>query len=327
MQNIQNNMQDNAPLVSFIVTAYNLPPDMLRECIGSIVALSLGRDEREIIVVDDGSDAFAINDLVDYCDDIVYLRQPNQGLSCARNNGLKMATGKYIQFVDGDDCLLQAQYEHCLDLVRYYDTDIVYFNFTNKREASVPYKHSEPVSGSAFLHNNNLRASACSYVFRASILQNLRFTPGILHEDEEFTPLLFLKAERVMTTDAKAYYYRERQNSIMHTTSDKRHTLRRLEDMERVILRLRDKAGLLPEADSVALNRRVAQLTMDYLYNTIVLTRNADHVEKVVKRLYDKGLFPLPDKKYTRKYQLFAKAAQSKMCRRLMVMALPKLSR
>ena len=324
MQTIQSNMQGDSPLVSFVVTAYNLPGDMLSECIGSIVALSLGRCEREIIVVDDGSDAFAINDLADFADDIVYLRQTNQGLSCARNNGLKLATGRYIQFVDGDDYLLQAQYEHCLDLVRYHDADIVCFNSTGKKETEVPYKYSPPVSGSAFLHNNNLHASACGYIFRSDILQNLRFTPGILHEDEEFTPLLFLKAERVIATDAKAYFYRKRDNSIMHTSNDKQHTQKRLDDTERIILHLQKKSYRLAEAERVALNRRIAQLTMDYLYNTMVLTRSADRVEQTVQRLHDKGLFPLPNKKYTRKYQLFAKAVNSKIGRRLLMMTLPK---
>lgn len=42
-------------LVSFIITTYNLPPDRLEECIGSIMKLSLNPKEREIILVDDGS--------------------------------------------------------------------------------------------------------------------------------------------------------------------------------------------------------------------------------------------------------------------------------
>lgn len=107
MQTLQNNMQDNSPLVSFIVTAYNLPQNMLRGCLDSIVALSLGRNEREIIVVDDGSDTFAINDLADYDRDIVYVRVPNGGVSVARNIGLRMATGRFVQFVDGDDMLVK----------------------------------------------------------------------------------------------------------------------------------------------------------------------------------------------------------------------------
>ena len=100
------------PLVSFIITTYNLPVVLLHECVKSIVALSLSQQEREIILIDDGSDFCPINELTEIASDIILVRQPNKGLSVARNVGLKMATGKFVQFVDGDDCLINAPYEH-----------------------------------------------------------------------------------------------------------------------------------------------------------------------------------------------------------------------
>lgn len=312
-------------MVSFIITTYNLPSEYLELCLRSILKLSLNPKEREIIMIDDGSELSPIQDLMDYQDDIIYLRQRNQGLSMARNKGIQIATGKYIQFIDGDDYLLQTAYEHCLDLVRYHNPDIVYFELTDQEVKAVPYSYTEPVSGSTFLHNNNLRGSACSYIFKQDILHEQRFTPGILHEDEEFTPLLFLKAERIITTDAKAYFYRTRKDSIMHQRENKRHSLKRLADTELVIFHLQEKAALLSDTERVALNRRIAQLTMDYLYNTILLTHSTRHLEDAIKRLHDKGLYPLPDKKYTKKYQLFCKAIRSKVGRRLMVMTLPQI--
>lgn len=327
MQNKQTYPQNiQMPLISFIITTYNLPTEYIETCIKSILQLSLNQKEREIILIDDGSYPSPINDLIDYQDDIIYIRQRNQGLSVARNRGLMIACGKYIQFVDGDDYLLQAPYEHCLDIARYNDPDIVYFLLTDKNEKpTAPFISQEPITGSAYLHNNNLRASACSYIFKKSILQNQRFTPGILHEDEEFTPLLFLKADRVFSTDAKAYFYRSRKDSIMHKHEDKRHNLKRLADTELVLTNLQQKAALLPELDRVALNRRIAQLTMDYLYTTILLTRSVRHLEDTIERLHEKGLYPLPNKNYTKKYKLFCKAISSKWGRRLMVITLPQM--
>ena len=109
----------STPLITFIITAYNLPPDMLKTCVESIERLSLAMKEHEIILVDDGSDIPAIDNLPDHADHITYIRQAHQGLSAARNMGLRCATGQYIQFVDGDDYLIQAPYGHCLDIVRY----------------------------------------------------------------------------------------------------------------------------------------------------------------------------------------------------------------
>ena len=54
------------PLISFIVTTYNLQPELLAECLDSIMALSLSDQEREVILVDDGSDIPAIMQLTDY---------------------------------------------------------------------------------------------------------------------------------------------------------------------------------------------------------------------------------------------------------------------
>lgn len=325
MQNTQPVSQElSTPLVSFIVTTYNLPSSYLRECLQSILQLSLNIKEREIILIDDGSDLCPLGDLLDLQDSILYLRQCNKGLSEARNIGLSIATGKYIQFVDGDDYLIRAPYEHCLDIARYHNPDIVYFEETQQEEVETPFFYNEPVCGSTYLHDNNLRASACGYLFRKDILHNLRFTTGILHEDEEFTPQLFLRADRIITTSSKAYFYRMRSDSLSQE-NNKRHKLQRLEDTERVILHLQEIADPLPDSDRKALQRRIAQLTMDYLYNIIVLTRSSRYLEDAIDRLHDKGLFPLPDKNYTKKYMMFRKAINTKLGRRILLLSLPRI--
>lgn len=327
MQTQQIHTQDaSQPLVSFIITTYNIPAKFLRECLDSILQLSLNPKEREIILVDDGSELCTLNDLGDIEDNIIYIRQRNQGLSVARNRGLQMAMGKYIQFVDGDDYLIHAPYEHCLDIARYHNPDIVYFEETHTTEVETPFNYSDPVSGNVFLHDNNLRASACSYIFKYSLLLNLRFTPGILHEDEEFTPQLFLRADRIISTKSKAYFYRINKKSITHS-NNKLHQLRRLTDTEHIIFHLQDIASTLPSADRVALNRRIAQLTMDHIYNTIVWTRSRRHLEETIDRLHARGLFPLPEKNYTKKYQAFRKIINSKLGRAMLVLTLPKLKK
>ena len=90
--------QEAQPLITFIIAYYNLPVQMLCECIDSILALPLKADEREIIVVDDGSDVSPMNGLMHYGTEIVYVRQKNGGLSMARNTGINMAQGQFLQF-------------------------------------------------------------------------------------------------------------------------------------------------------------------------------------------------------------------------------------
>lgn len=317
MATMQN--KNEQPLVSFIVTTYNLPTPLLRECLQSILSLSLSKDEREIIVIDDGSEVSPLNDLVELRDEIIYIRQRNRGLSTARNRGLVCAQGKFIQFVDGDDYLIQAPYEHCLDIARYKEADIILFHETEQTEPEVPFEYEGPMTGAAYMHQYNLRASACGYLFRLQILKSLRFTPERLHEDEEFTPQLLLRADHVFFTQSKAYYYRQRSGSI--TADDNmRHTAKRLDDTESIILRLLEIAQRAPEMDRVALNRRIAQLTMDYLYNIIQLTHSARHLNDAIDRLRKRGLFPLPDKNYTKKYTAFRKMVSTRVGRRILLL-------
>ena len=323
MQNEQTPslLQQKRPLVSFIVTTYNMPHQLLRECLESIGALGLDDDECEIVLVDDGSEVTPLAELSDWQDRMVYLRQQNCGLSVARNNGLRIATGRYIQFVDGDDCLLSNTYRQCLEWVKEHDADMMLFglNTQTARDNEDDIAIEGPMTGASYLHNHNLRASACGYLFRRLMLDNLRFTPGIYHEDEEFTPLLLLKADQLYFTEADAYYYRQREESITHQT-DEAHTRKRLEDMRNIIYRLQKTSATIPEGERVALSRRVAQLSMDYLYQTIRLTRNKESLDAASKHLEVAGLFPLPDKAYTKKYSMFRRLVGNAAGRRLLLL-------
>jgi hypothetical protein len=147
-------------------------------------------------------------------------------------------------------------------------------------------------------------------MFQQSILGNLRFTPGISHEDEEFTPLLLLRAETVCVTDAEAYFYRQRPESII-TSKHIRARLGRLENFRAIINRLNISADRMPVNEKTAMQRRIAQLTMDYLYNIIRLTGSRHYLERKMEILRKEGLFPLPDKDYTAKYTWFRRLSNS----------------
>lgn len=321
------------PLISFVVPCYNLPVDMLRECIDSILAISLSEDEREIIVVDDGSDESPLPALASYDGNVNYIRQENGGLSAARNTGIAAATGEYIQFVDGDDALILQAYNICLSLLKKEHPDLLLFNFTDKvadyqsryTATNIQQSHSlssllsplsskqshslsSTTSGTIHLCNHNICASACSYVFRRAILGNLRFPVGLLHEDEEFTPLLLLRADMVVDSGLTAYYYRQRPQSIVHS-EDKSLLQKRLDDTEKILSHLQAVAQTLPPDGQAALARRVAQLTMDYIYNVLRKSSTLKETKERIGRLKAQGLYPLPLRRYTWKYWLFSLVA------------------
>lgn len=324
MQNIQTS---KTPLVSFIVTYYNIPIDMLRECIESIVNLSLKEEEREIILIDDGSDVVPLDELIDYRDQIIYLRHKNMGVSDARNKGIDICKGKYIQFVDADDCLIKTNYEQCLEKVKNNDPDMVLFRLSRDSvEVDSPEYFYGPVTGTDYMRHNNLCASACSYIFRKKLLVGLRFTSGILHEDEEFSPQLILRADTVFSTDNCAYYYRERMGSRLNS-NDPDNQKKKLDDAEYVIFELDHLAATLPSAERIALQRRVAQLSMDHIYNVIMSTHSEKILDEYLDRLRKRGLFPLPDREYTLKYSYFRKMINTKLGKKILLRTLPLMKK
>ena len=322
------NMETAKPWVSFILTYYNLPVQMLCECIDSIRALSLTPQEREIIVIDDGSELCPMNALMHYGDELIYVRQKNQGLSAARNTGIGMATGQYLQFVDADDHLLHSAYEYCLDIIRMgANVDMVLFDFTTKStESQTTFNNQFYVSGSQYMLSQNIHGTACGYLFRRTTLGELRFTAGIYHEDEEFTPQLLIRAEKICVTNAKAYYYYKRPGSIT-TNADEAKKKKRLDDSLGVLTRLRELCDHVAQDDRTALKRRIAQLTMDYIYQTIIQQRSSRALDKRIEQLRQEGFFPLPDQNYSQKYTWFRRMTNNTLGRRLLLHTLPLLSK
>lgn len=102
---------DETPLISVIVTAYNVEPYIA-------AALDSVRSQTwkhlEIIVVDDGSTDGTGKLLDEYARQdsrIRVIHTPNGGVSAARNIGLDYANGQYVGFVDGDDYAHPEMYE------------------------------------------------------------------------------------------------------------------------------------------------------------------------------------------------------------------------
>lgn len=320
-------MNNEKPLVSFILTYYNQPVQMLCECIDSILSLSLRPFEREVIVIDDGSRVSPMNGLMQYADEIIYVRQKNGGLSMARNKGIGMSQGRYLQFVDADDHLIQTPYEHCLDLIRMNNTlDMVMFDFTSSGTDKTVYNDTPVMTGSEYMLKHNIHASACGYLLKRTTLSELRFTPGIWHEDEEFTPQLLIRAEHVCATDAKAYYYYKHKGSIT-THDDEESKAKRFDDIRGVLDRLQFLCDRVPQADRVALQRRVAQLTMDYIYQVIMQQRSQQALNACIDDLSSKGLFPLPDRDYSQKYKWFRKMTNTRLGRTILLNTLPLLKK
>ena len=97
--------------ISVIIPVYNVC-NYLDRCIQSVLTQTY--KDLEIILVDDGStdESGKLCDIYKERDErIIVIHQKNQGVSCARNAGINIASGEYIGFVDADDYIEKNMYE------------------------------------------------------------------------------------------------------------------------------------------------------------------------------------------------------------------------
>ena len=120
-------------LVSIIVPVYNIE-EYLGNCLESLVNQTY--DNLEIILVNDGSTDGSLalcKDFQSEHDNIILYSQDNAGAAAARNQGLKIATGKYITFVDGDDYLDVNFCKTMIGYLKRFDLDVVVGNLMMTR--------------------------------------------------------------------------------------------------------------------------------------------------------------------------------------------------
>jgi hypothetical protein len=92
-------------------------------------------------------------------DEITYIHQRYMGVSAAYSMGLRMSTARYVQFVGSHDLLIRAPYEHCLDIARYHNPDVVFYKNTDNPD-------------NATTQSLSCRCRACPDPHRPKLLQS-----------------------------------------------------------------------------------------------------------------------------------------------------------
>lgn len=222
--------------LSVIVPIYKVE-QYLAKCVDSLLNQDLSPEEYEIILVDDGS----LDHCVEMCEEyaahfanIKVLHRENGGLSAARNSGIDVAQGKYVQFVDSDDYLESNVLKTLVAKMETDNLDILRFNYQNvneRYEAFNPNKdgkryvdyRDEVCDGLVFLtHRLGPGCYAWQFVIKRELLDGCRFKEGIYFEDTEWTPRLLSKALRVTSTEILVYNYLMRQGSITQSIDEKK---------------------------------------------------------------------------------------------------------
>ena len=119
------------PEVSIIMPVYNKEKYM-RNSLESVINQTFS--DFELVVINDGSTDHSLDVIREYAakdSRIKYYSQDNQGVSAARNLGLDLAQGEWIQFLDGDDLICKDYLTRCLPIAKMNNVDILFTDFLN----------------------------------------------------------------------------------------------------------------------------------------------------------------------------------------------------
>ena len=227
-------------IFTIIVPIYNVEK-YLDECINSVMKQSY--KNIELILVNDGSTDNSMNICETYSRKdkrIKIINKKNAGLSAARNDGIDIANGNYILFLDGDDYFKGDFLGDIYNLIKNnHMPDIVFGDSINYvfpngklKEERYGFKssflnglHGKEALKYIFSQTDANAWSACTNIYKKDFLKEnkLFFKNGILFEDAEWTPRVVLASKSIVLYEKSFYMYRQgRTGSIMNTCSKKK---------------------------------------------------------------------------------------------------------
>ena len=206
--------------ISVIVPVFNVE-SYLEKCVKSIIEQTY--KNLEVILVDDGStdkSGLLCDELKQQDYRIKVIHKTNGGLSDARNEGIRVSTGKYLSFVDSDDYLERTALEQMMQAILISRSEIAICNIMRfyddgcAEEFYNPTDNQEVLEGMRRFDTLN-QPSVCNKLFDAKLFTNISFPFGKFYEDTYIYHELLYKANKVVLTGKTGYWYLSRKGSIL----------------------------------------------------------------------------------------------------------------
>ena len=270
--------------LSIIIPIYNVEK-YLRKCLDSCLVQDISTEDYEIVCVNDGSPDKCCAILEEYAaksQNIKVITQKNQGLSVARNNGLLVAAGEYVWFIDSDDWIDPKAIKYVVDLIgRECDNgniiDIIQIGFQNVYETNqAPIRIEVPVwdgviFGETYMNMSNLPTPVQFNIYRRSLLNdnNLLFAEGLLHEDIEFKPRVLHYCKKCVCINQVLYNYLQRGSGSITSNLKLKNGL--------------DLIKIMSTLDLFSKQNNLTELELSYFRKRISISMNL--LLKIYKRL------------------------------------------
>ena len=209
---------------SVVTAVYNVE-NYVAETIESLICQDIGFSNVQLILVDDGSPDKSGEICDSYAEkypNITVIHKENGGVSSARNKGLEIVEGKYVNFIDSDDCFTPNTFSEIWNFFEnhYNETDVV----------AIPLTYFEGKTGNHYLNykfsNKNrvadltnefdcVQMHVASVFFKNSVVKDLRFDTRLAYaEDSLFTQSAIMKKQTLGLVSSCNYLYRVRKNGV-----------------------------------------------------------------------------------------------------------------
>ncbi len=296
------------PKVSVILPVYNVGK-YLRQSLDSLISQTL--KEIEIICVNDGSVDDSYDILEEYKEKdsrIKVIHKENKGTGAARNDGLRLATGECIGFVDPDDWVKPNMFERLYNLIKEKDLDIAMCmpdGYDEKNAVNAPFPYFVDANFENIIDDRifNWRdLSPFSYpmcvwnkLYTKELFDkhNIEFAEGLDFEDHKVIFGSLLTAEKIFFIREKLYVYRfNREGSVL--TDNNRRLIDHIEIFNIVedLMKETNTFNLLRED---FLTYKIHNIL--YYYSMIKEEFKAEYLENMVKSIKETNL---TDEEYRR---------------------------
>lgn len=257
--------------VSVIVPVYN-QEKRLHRCMDSLVNQTL--NDIEFIVINDGSTDGSLEIINEYKKKypkkIKVITRENRGISATRNEGLSVAKGKYIGFVDSDDYIELDMYEKLYNKIEQEKCDIVICNYKMFYENSdeVIYKNLNLKFKNTTLDKMpnlvyKIDYSPWNKIYKRELWNGVEYPLNTKYEDLEAVLKVFVKAQSISYVEDYLYDYLQNPKGETSTVNN------RVYDIYKILSNLKKTF----ENTSVELNMAYKELCISkiFIYNHFIL--------------------------------------------------------
>lgn len=231
-------------MISVVMPVYNVQ-DYVGVAVKSILRQTY--TNFELIIVNDGSTDNTLNKVSQFNDRRIKIyTTSNRGLAAARNFGLKIATGKYIYFIDSDDAIARNLLQICIEQIEQKNNDMVCFGFDRVEKIdetniiNSKLINSEYLNTKSALHQlmtEKIYQMAWSYFCKRKLFSenNILYPKGRLFEDNNTAAKLIAASSGVvkLNLNPSGYLSRKRAGSITDIAT-KQHTFKEFKDFQYV---------------------------------------------------------------------------------------------